>query len=314
MNDKSYRGHIAVLSANVIFGLFSPISKSVLSDGLLTSYSLTMLRMFGAAVVFWIASLFTQKEHVRHEDMALLFFASLFGIVFNQGFFLMGLSMTSPIDASIVATMSPILTMIIAAFYLKEPVTGKKVIGIFVGAVGALLLIISSQHVSSGNESGILGDIFCLLAEVSIAIYLTVFKKLIDRYSAITLMKWMFMYACIVCVPFCYGDVAAIDFSAFDLNVSLEILFVVFGATFLAYLFIPIGQKYLRPTIVSMYTYVQPLVASFIAVILGLDTLGWTKVISVILVFLGVYIVTLSKSKAQMEKWEEQQKKGGELL
>jgi len=299
-NDKNYKGHMAMLAASIIWGLNSPIGKAALDFGI-PPLSLTTFRFFGAAVAFWIVSLFTKKEHVKHQDLLMLFFASLFGIVLNQGTFIFGLSLTSPIDASIVTTMAPIVTMIVAAIVLKEPVTGKKVLGIFVGAIGALLLIITSQSATGGKSGSIWGDMLCLTAQLSFAIYLTVFKDLIQRYSSVTIMKWMFVYASMCFIPFSYSDVASINFSAVPLKVYGEISFVVLAATFLAYLFVMTGQKVLRPTIVSMYNYVQPIVASFVAVSVGMDTFGWPKAAAIILVFVGVFIVTQSKSKAQLD-------------
>ena len=154
MKSEAYKGHLAMLMANVLWGCMSPSSKIVLSSGLVNAVSLTTFRMLGAAIVFWIASIFTRKEHVPHEDLKHLFFAALFGIVFNQGTYIFGVSLTSPIDASIVATSTPIITMVIAAFYLKEPITGTKILGIFVGAAGALTLILSGQQAATtGNGS-----------------------------------------------------------------------------------------------------------------------------------------------------------------
>lgn len=301
MNDKHYKGHLAMLTANVIWGLNAPIGKAVLDSGI-SALSLTTFRMVGAAIAFWIASIFTKREHVKPEDLMLLFFAALFGIVLNQGSFIFGLSLTSPIDASIVTTTTPIVTMIVAAIYLKEPVTNKKVLGIFIGAMGALTLILSSNHASASGSSGsVWGDLLCLTAQISFAIYLTVFRNLITKYSAITIMKWMFIYASMCFIPFSYRDVAAIKFAEIQPQVYLGISFVVLGATFLSYLFVMVGQKNLRPTLVSMYNYVQPIVASFIAVAMGMDTFGWPKAGAIVLVFVGVYIVTQSKSKAQLD-------------
>ena len=301
MEDKNFKGHLAMLGANITFGLLSPVSKTLLNSGIFNAYSLTMARMFGAAVAFWIASLFIPKETVPPKDMVLLFFASLLGIVINQGCFLTGVSLTSPIDASIVATTTPIITMIIAALYLKEPITGKKVIGIFIGAAGALLLILSGQHIVTAGNNNVSGDIFCLLAQTSFACYYVFFKKLIARYHPVTLMKWMFIYASICCVPFAYNDVATIPFANIPWKFYQDLAFAAFGATFCAYLLIPNGQKHLRPTVASMYNYVQPIVASLITVWLGMDTFGFTKTLAILLVFTGVYIVTRSKSKAQMD-------------
>lgn len=301
MNDKNYKAHIAMLMANVIWGLNAPIGKAVLDSPYVSAVSLTMFRMVGAAIAFWTTSLFVKQEHVKPDDLLKLFFAALFGIVLNQGTFIFGLSLTSPIDASIVTTTTPIITMIVAAIYLKEPVTGKKVLGIFIGAMGALILILSSTGSSVGGGS-IWGDLLCLTGQLSFAIYLTVFRNLILKYSAVTIMKWMFIYASLCFIPFSYRDIVAMQFSEIGANVYGGIAFVVLGATFLSYLLVMMGQKHLRPTLVSMYNYVQPIVASAIAVAMGMDTFGWSKAGAIVLVFTGVYIVTQSKSKAQMEQ------------
>ena len=292
-----------MLGACITFGLLAPVSKSLFGTGLVSAYALTMMRMGGGAVVFWIASLFTRREHVPPRDLLLFFFASLLGIVLNQGTYVLGVSKTSPIDASVVTTTTPIFVMIIAALYLREPITGKKILGVVVGAAGALLLILSGAHLVSGRtgSGSVSGDLLCLFAQLSFATYFVVFKKLISRYSPVTLMKWMFLYATACCLPFGYSDLKAVGWAELGWTNYAQIAYVVLGATFLAYLLMPIGQKNLRPTVASSYNYVQPLVATLVAVSLGMDTFGWLKGVAVLLVFAGVYIVTISKSRSKLE-------------
>jgi drug/metabolite transporter (DMT)-like permease len=196
--------------------------------------------------------------------------------------------------------MLPILTMILAAIIIKEPITLMKAVGVVVGASGALLLVFSSQMQHTGNGN-FWGDLIVFSAAFSFAIYLTVFKDLITRYSPVTLMKWMFLFSTIVSAPFCYKPLMQTDFSLLTANTFWRIGYMVIFATFLGYLLIPIGQKVLRPTTLSMYNYVQPVVASLLAVAIGMDVFGYEKALSGILVFAGVYIVTQSKSRAQME-------------
>ena len=297
--NKNVQGHIFALTANILWGLMAPIGKSALME--FSALSVTTFRMVGAAACFWLLSAFCKYEHVDHRDMLKIFFASLFALVFNQGVYIFGLSMTSPIDASIVTTTLPIVTMIIAAIYLKEPITNLKVLGIFVGAMGALTLILSSQTAGSGNGS-IIGDLLCLVAQISFSIYLTVFKGLSQKYSPITLNKWMFIYASMCYIPFSYQDVAGIQWAEVSTPAYVQIGYVVIGGSFLAYIFIMTAQRLLRPTVVSMYNYMQPIVASIAAIIMGLGVFGWEKGRAIALVFLGVYIVTKSKSKADFEK------------
>lgn len=297
--NKHIQGHIFALSANILWGLMAPIGKSALAE--FSPLSVTTFRMVGAAACFWLLSLFCKREQVDHRDMLKIFFASLFALVFNQGVFIFGLSLTSPIDASIVTTTLPIVTMIVAAVYLKEPVTNKKVLGIFVGAMGALILILSSQSAAGGGGS-IWGDLLCLTAQISFSIYLTVFKGLSQRYSPITLNKWMFVYASMCYIPFSYHDVAAIDWNSISTAAWLQVGYVVVGGSFLAYICIMTAQRLLRPTVVSMYNYMQPIVASIVTIIIGLGTFNLEKGIAIALVFLGVYIVTQSKSRKDFER------------
>ena len=247
--NKNVQGHIFALTANILWGLMAPIGKSALME--FSALSVTTFRMVGAAACFWLLSAFCKYEHVDHRDMLKIFFASLFALVFNQGVYIFGLSMTSPIDASIVTTTLPIVTMIIAAIYLKEPITNLKVLGIFVGAMGALTLILSSQTAGSGNGS-IIGDLLCLVAQISFSIYLTVFKGLSQKYSPITLNKWMFIYASMCYIPFSYQDVAGIQWAEVSTAAYVQIGYVVIGGSFLAYIFIMTAQRLLRPTVVSL--------------------------------------------------------------
>ena len=295
-NSKNLHGHLFALTANIMWGLMAPIGKSALQE--FSALSVTTFRMVGAAAAFWILSIFCKQEHVNHRDMLKIFFASLFALVFNQGVFIFGLSMTSPIDASIVTTTLPIVTMIVAAIYLKEPITNKKVLGIF---VGALILILSSQAGSNGNGS-LIGDLLCLIAQISFSIYLTVFKGMTQQYSAVTINKWMFVYASMCYIPFSYYDISTIQWASISTVAIIQVLYVVLGGSFLAYLCIMTAQKLLRPTVVSMYNYMQPIVATIAAIIMGIGSFGWQKGLAIALVFLGVYIVTQSKSKADFEK------------
>lgn len=290
-----------MLSANLIFGINTPIAKTVLATGMISSASLTFMRMMGGALLFWIASLFIKREQVPIKDIGVIFIASLVGVQINQVAFLAGLSMTSPIDASLVVTLVPILTMLFSALYLKEPITWLKGVGVATGATGALILILQAAGASKG-QSNLFGNLLCMLSATSFALYLTLFKRIITTYHPITLMKWIFFFSALCCSPFFYQDVAEVDFAQLPWGVLLKAAYVVVCATFIAYLLVPIGQRYLRPTVVSMYNYLQPLVAAIFAIVLSLDTMNWKKGVAALLVCTGVYLVTRSKSKASQEE------------
>jgi drug/metabolite transporter (DMT)-like permease len=278
----------------------APIGKDAMSHGI-GGFEMVTFRAVGGAVCFWIASLFAKKEEVRHKDMLLFFFAAMLGIVFNQCCYTIGLSLTSPVNASIMTTTMPIVTMILAAIFLREPITGKKVMGIFMGATGAFILITGSSAGGADNSGNLSGDLLCLLAQCCFAVYLTVFKHLIARYTVITCMKWMITYAAIVIMPLSYNRMSQLAWSEISAVTWLETAFVVVCGTFLAYILMMRGQKTLRPTVVSMYNYVQPIVACVVSVMVGLGVFGWGQAVAVALVFSGVWLVTQSKSRRELK-------------
>ncbi|CCY38814.1 putative membrane protein [Tannerella sp. CAG:118] len=300
MSKFTIVGHASMFLANASWGLMSPVAKIVMSGRIVAPLILTDMRVFGAMVLFWVVSFFRKPERVAPRDMVKLFGASLLAIVFNQGCFIFGVGLTSPGDASIITTSMPLWAMILAAFFLKEPITGKKVTGIALGATGALLLILgSNQGTTSGNNS-IWGDLLVLLAQLSYALYIVLFKNFVTRYSLITIMKWMFTYAFICILPFSYDDLIVTNWNGLDLQAIGAICFIVVCGTFVSYMLIVVGQKRLRPTVAGMYNYIQPLVACIVSVYLGMDSFNFVKGIAIVLIFGGVYLVTVSKSRADM--------------
>ncbi len=308
LSEKSLKGHLVIALAYICFGLNIPAVKSIIGEGGITGLAVTFYRMAGAAVLFWVASIFVRQERVPLRDVGVIFIASLFCILLNQMPFIVGVSMTSPIDAAVITTLTPMITMVLAAIFLREPITWLKVVGVTVGASGALLLILGGTEMASGGGlsanglagggSSWIGNMLCALSSLSFSIYLVVFKRLFTTYSPVTLMKWMFLFSAILSFFVCWRDVVAVDYAALGWDVWARLAFIIGGATFLTFLLLPIGQRYLRPTVLGMYGYLQPLVASLIAVAVRMDTFGITKGLATLLVFSGVWLVTQSKARS----------------
>ena len=296
-----------MLGANIMWGLMSPISKFIMLGGAVSPLVVTDLRIGGAMALFWLASLFQKPEHVHHKDMVKLFGAALLAIVFNQGCFIFGVSLSSPGDASIITTSMPLWAMVLAAFILKEPITGKKVLGIAAGAFGALLLILGSRGTDIQTEAkstAIWGDLLVLTAQLSYALYIVLYKNFVNQYSLVTIMKWMFTYAFICTLPFSASSLMATDWASLVPAEIGGLAFIVIGSTFFSYMLIVIGQKSLRPTVAGMYNYIQPIVACIVAICWGMDSFNATKGIAVVLIFGGVYLVTASRSRKELEAYE----------
>ena len=305
MTKEQRYGHLAMLTASIAWGLMAPISKAAMNSDAVSAMLVADIRIFGAAILFWIFSLFTKNEKVADKaDYVKFFVAGLFAIILNQCVYVTGVSMTSPVDASIITTTLPIVTMIFAAIFIKEPITGRKAGGVLLGACGALLLLFgnrllpgASVSAASGHSSSLTGDLLCFLAQCSYAIYLVIFRDLIKKYSPVTLMKWMFTFASVIMIPISGRSLALTGWSSISMTEYAELAYVLVFGTFLCYLIVPVGQKYLRPTLVAMYNYVQPVVAAVAAIIWGMDSFNILKVVAVVLIFSGVLLVNRSKAR-----------------
>lgn len=298
-NKKKLLAHFSIFGAAAIWGLMAPIGKDAMQHGI-TSVDMVTFRVAGAAICFWITSLFSREvagEHVAKRDLLQLFFAGLFAIVCNQCCFTIGLSITSPINASIVTTTLPIVALISSAIFLHEKVTWKKILGIACGVSGALMLVLGSATATNAKAGNILGDILCVCAQCSFAIYLALFKNLVSKYHTVTCMKWMFTFSTLVILPFTFKSVAAIPFAEISVLTWLESAFVVIGGTYIAYILMMRAQKTLRPTVIAMYNYVQPMTSTIVSVIAGLAIFGLSQILAILLIVLGVYTVNTAKAK-----------------
>ena len=302
MNKAKIQGHVAMLFTSLIFGVNIPLSKNLMPDWM-SAFGMTYTRFAFGAMAFWLLSMLFKSEKVTRKDMGTLFLGSLLGVGLNQAAFISGLQMTSATNASIVITITPILAMIISFFILKEPITFKKAGGVIIGLVGVLSMILTSEVSASGREASIIGDLLCVVSSLSYAFFLVLTRGISKRYSSVTIMKWMFLFSAVIFLPFGYKDViSAKIFTEGTSTAWGSFIYLLVGATFITYLLIPIAQKQIRPTTIGMYNYLQPLVASFIAIMWGQDVFSWTKPVAALLIFTGVYFVTTSKSREDVER------------
>lgn len=290
-----------MLCAGTCWGLMAPIGKDAMLNGI-DGIELVSFRVLGGALLFWLTSLFTKKEHVPVKDILLLGCAGLFALVFNQCSYTIGLNLTSPSNSSIMTTSMPIFAMVLSFFILKEPITWQKAGGVLLGCTGAVIIITTSATAGNAKVGNIWGDLLCMSAQLSFALYLSLFKPLIQKYSLFTVNKWMFTWATLIIWPFTLGHVSNIDFASVPMSTWWETGFVVFFGTYISYICMMVGQQTLRPTVVSVYNYMQPLVSVSVSVAAGLAVFKTSQALAAILVFSGVWFVVKSKSKHDMSK------------
>ena len=291
-------GHLAIAGAYTIFGLNIVFCKDIANSAVISPMVLFVLRAVGATALFWVLSLFLPKEPVDKGDFLKIAAASCVGLFIPQMTFLMAITMATSIDTAIMSTLGPIFTMVFAFLFLKEPITGKKAGGVALSFAGVIFLILNSVHEGGASESSPMGIGLLLVNSLSFALYLGLFRPLISKYSVVTFMKWMFLFSLLLSLPFSMKGLLETDFLAIPALVRWEIGYLIFFATFVAYSLIPFGQKQLRPTLVSMYTYLQPIIAAVISIWTGLDVVTWQKCLATILIVGGVVLVSRSRAAA----------------
>ena len=228
-SNAPLRAHLSMFIAEAIWGFMAPIGKAAMNSGF-DGISVVSFRVAGAALLFWLASFIGPREHIPGRDIVKLAGAAVLGIVFNQCLFNIGLSITSPVNASIVTTSMPIFAMVLSFFILKEPITWKKALGVAIGCCGALILIFSSASAGNAKVGDIRGDLMCLGAQFSFALYLALFNPLIRKYNVITVNKWMFTWASLFVLPFTTVHVSQLSWASFTAATWLEVVYMVFWA------------------------------------------------------------------------------------
>lgn len=291
-------GHLSVAGAYTIFGLNIVFCKDIANSEAVSPIVLFTLRALGASVLFWLLSFLIPKEKVERGDYLKIAVASFVGLFVPQLTFLKAITMATTIDTAIMGTLGPIFTMIFAFLFLGEPITGKKAGGVALSFAGVIFLIFNSVHEGGVSATSPWGIVLLLLNSLSFSLYLGMFRPLISKYSVVTFSKWTFLFSLLLSLPFSFKGFLTTDFATVPSLVKWEIGYLVFFATFVAYFLIPFGQKHLRPTLVSMYTYLQPIIAAIVSIWAGMDVLTWQKLAATVLIVGGVVLVSRSRAAA----------------
>ena len=297
MNRTIIKAHAALLGANIIYGANYIIAKGVMPDKI-TPSAFVFIRLACCSVLFWVVKSLLIKEKVERKDFPRLIACGLFGAAANMMFFFHGINLTSPIDASIIMTATPVIVLIFSFFILKERITKNKILGITIGGIGAVFLILYGNK--AAGTSSLLGNFYVFLNASFYGLYLVIVKTLMKKYNAITVVSWMFLFGFIIVFPFSINDFLSTDFSAFTTNTYLVIGYVVLFTTFLTYIFNVYALNYVMPSVTSSYVYLQPVISfimvSIFAYVLMKDEyaqdINLIKILSCLLVIFGVYITS----------------------
>jgi drug/metabolite transporter (DMT)-like permease len=287
---KAGWAHSGLLVVNLIYGANHTIARNVM-PAYVKPFGFIVLRVWGAGVLFVLLHTLWLKEKINRQDIPRLLLCAVVGIAVNQLLFFKGLSMSTPIHSAIIVTTNPIAVLIFASLLIKETITFQKISGIVLGAIGAITLIVFGKEVSQGTNT-FTGDVYICLNSLSYSIFIVIVKPLMTRYHPITVTKWVFLFGMAMVLPFGYSEFMEISWKTLPTSILAEILYVVIGATFFGYLLNILALKILNASIVSIYIYIQPILAVVIAIGFGKDTLTIVSIIASILIFSGVYLVS----------------------
>ena len=284
---------LAATAVAIIYGVTFTIAKDVMPK-YIEPYGFIMLRVFGAAVLFWLFSFFVKQEKIFKSDYLRIVLSAFFGVALNMLTFFKGLSLTSPISASVLMVTTPMLVLVLSAFILREKMKKLKVLGILLGLLGTFILI-TYQKDSVSKDQEMLGNFLVFVNALSYGYYLILVKKLMEKYNPFTFVKWIYTIGFFMVLPFGFKEFNAIDWQNMPNIISFDVFFIVVFSTFLTYLLNLISMKRLTPTAVAVFIYLQPLFATIFAISLGKDQLNLVKIISAVLIFVGVFLVVRTK-------------------
>lgn len=285
---------IAATLVSIIYGVTFTIAKDVMPK-YVEPFGFITMRVGGSVLLFWLISFFGPKEKIAREDFPRIAAAALFGVTLNMLTFFKGLSYTSPIMGAVLMVTTPMIVLILSAIIMKERMQKRKIFGIILGLAGTITLILYGKSVVNAPNAT-LGNLLVFINAVSYGFYLIIVKKLMDKYNAFTFVKWIYTFGFIMVLPFGWSEFDAINWSTIPTAIFWKIGFVVVFSTFLTYLLNLISMRELKPTTVAVFIYLQPLFATIFAVSLGKDDITLVKIISAVLIFTGVYLVTQKKS------------------
>jgi len=281
---------------SVIYGVTFTIAKDVMPE-YIDAYGFILLRVSGAMVLFWLSWLFMPKEKIALKDFPRIIAAAFFGVAFNMLTFFKGLSLTSPISASVIMVTTPMIVLALSAIIMKERMQKRMVIGIILGLIGTAFLILYGKSIGTATNASF-GNILVLVNAISYGFYLITVKKLMDKYNAFTFVKWIYLFGFLMVLPFGWSQFEAVNWAIVPTHIYWKIAFVVVISTFITYLLNLLTMKELKPTTVAVFIYLQPFFATVFAIGLGKDDLSLVKIVSAILIFVGVYMVTQKKKTA----------------
>ena len=296
MNQRTF-ALIAVSIATLIYGVTYTIAKDVMPN-YIKPYGFILLRVSSATLIFWTVGLFTKQQKVEKSDYKKILIASFFGITLNMLAFFKGLSLTSPISASVMMVTSPIMVLIFSSILIRKPIGKQRVLGVFIGLVGAIFLITLGNSSTENSTNSAFGNFLVFLNAASYGLYLVLAKDLVKKYNPIVFIKWLYLFGLIFVIPFGYSELTAVIWEEIPTNIYWNISFVLLFTTCITYLFNLYGLSKLKPTTVSVFIYLQPVIATIYALIVGSDSLNLVKLCATLLIFLGVYLVTKQVEKS----------------
>ena len=287
---------LAAAGATTIYGLNHTVAKVVMPD-YVGAFGFIFIRTAGAALLFWLLSLFLPKEKIDRGDYLRLFLACLMGMCINMLSFFKGLELSTPVNSGIFATTNPIIILLLSYLFLGEKIGIRKFLGITLGFTGALILVLYGTQNTGNAPNVLMGNILFMINSVFFSGFIIVVKPLSEKYNTVTIMKWLFLIGFILTFPVTVSEYTEVDWPNMPLDVLLRVAFVVLGTTFSTYLLNLYALRNLQASTVGAFAYAQPIIAISYAIYTGNDILDGVKAVACLVIMLGVYLVSKKPPK-----------------
>ncbi|WP_420576161.1 DMT family transporter [Ekhidna sp.] len=294
MNLEAIKTYVALTLVSLFYGVNYSVLKIVVPE-YVGPYGFIVFRVIIASIIFWMIHSFNREKINWREDGWMLALCALTGVAVNQLLFYKGLSLTSAVNGSIIMTLTPVLVLIWAALLIGEKITRTKIIGVFLGLVGAVIILYQPDELLTSGDWR--GDILVFINGASYACYLVLVKPLMKKYKPMTVVTWVFTIAILFVLPVGFGQASVADFQSFPPKVWMSMTYTIVVVTVVVYFLNAWTLVKVNSSVVGAFIYLQPVFASLTAILFFGEIFLIKHLIAALFVFIGVWLVTKKSSK-----------------
>lgn len=289
-------GNFCILLAAIFWGANVSVTKALIPQWM-TAYGITCVRLIGGCILFWLASIFIKCSPVRREHWLNIILGGAIGLFAFIFLLIMSLRFGNAIDISIIMTLPPMFVILINIVFRHDRPHILEYAGLIVSFIGAAIVILSGSGANSEGSDYLLGDILAILSTICFAFYLIILEQPSSCYKPVELLRWVFLFAALPALCLVPGMQAEPVFHQLSFVPLLEIGFILFFPTFIAYFLVQPAIRDIGSELVSLYQYLVPVFAAITAVLMGLEKIIASQIIAMAVIIAGMILTNTGKRK-----------------